>query len=102
MIVKHINTSLLLKLDIQNRVQDKSSTLPNSVYLFIYLFRVRRLTMPQYLLAVSILCSLGAVVHGRAVVSPRKQAELMVSRMEILSVRNSSKTQMQILQAVYS
>ena len=37
--------------------------------------------MGHYLFAVYILCTLGAMVFGRAVVSPRKQAELMVSRM---------------------
>ena len=39
--------------------------------------------MGQYLLTVWMLCSLAAVVRGRAVVSPRKQAELMVSRVRI-------------------
>lgn len=35
--------------------------------------------MGRYVFAVWVLCSLGSVVRRRAVVSPRKQAELMVS-----------------------
>lgn len=42
--------------------------------------------MGLYLLTVLMLCTLGAVVRGRAVVSPKKQAELVVSLMTILSV----------------
>ena len=40
--------------------------------LFIY-------PMAQYLFTVALVCTLAALVCGRAVVDPRKQAELMVS-----------------------
>ena len=40
--------------------------------------------MGRFLLTVLALCTLNASVHGKAIVSPRKQAELMVSGVQIL------------------
>ena len=43
--------------------------------------------MGRFLLTVLALCTLNASVHGKAIVSPRKQAELMVSGVQILILR---------------
>ena len=53
--------------------------LPNRSHTLDFVRKQRSLSYPMYVHTVLLFCTLGALVRGRAVVSPKRQAELMVS-----------------------